>query len=219
MVVDFQDEGDGWTLQQNSEITVTTADGEIQNIKWNYVTWEAKSGQDFRFNIHRFVDDVLEDDLRGQAQIHPSSGTLTFTFQKPYYIRKKHVSKPGSILFPTGHLLKILEAARKGGKMVSYAVFDGSNLEGPSNIDVFIGNSHTPEGGDPQNLDTQARRFWPVRFAIYGPQNTDEKPDLESTQHIMRSGVSETYVIDYGPYTVKGTLDHYTLNAEAASTP
>lgn len=211
MTVEFQDTCDGWIVQQNAEVFVSTQEGTEQEIKWHYVTWESKDGSLFRFNMRRYLDDALEDDIRGVARIDPKASEGKAIYEKPYYFTQKFSPKA---LFPTAHFLSLLKAAKKGEKLLSCIVFDGSTLEGASEVNAFIGLSHVPHLQGSSLKAEELKKFWPIRFAIYGPHNTGEGPELESAQQIMENGVPLEYTIDYGEFKIKGVLERYDLLKE-----
>lgn len=210
MVVEFQDACSGWTLQQNSELWISTPEEESQEIRWNYVTWESKNGHDFRFNMRREVGGVVEDDLRGFVRLDANQiGEVIF--KKPYY---KALKLKKRTLLPTAHLLHLLSLAKKGEKFTSNTVFDGSSLDGPVEISAFIGKPHEPVGFSNLNRFKEhfgTQKFWPIRFAVYGAQSKGETPDLESAQQMLPNGLPLEYIIDYGDFRIKATLDRYEL--------
>ncbi|MGL5720242.1 MAG: EipB family protein, partial [Alphaproteobacteria bacterium] len=115
---------------------------------------------------------------------------------------------------PTAHLLYLLGLAKKGEKFTSNTVFDGSSLEGPVEISAFIGKPHEPVGFSNLNRFKEhfgAQKFWPIRFAVYGAQSKGETPDLESAQQMLPNGLPLEYIIDYGDFRIKATLDRYEL--------
>ena len=209
MIVEFQDMGNGWVLQQNSELVLINTNSQETQIRWNYVTWESKNGKDFRFNMRKEVDGVMEDDLRGSA--HLKHQTLKITFKRPYY---KVLKLKENVLFPVQHLQNLLHMATKGENFISNKVFDGSSFDGPVAVNTFIGRPHQPIRF--QNLkhfkqDFKDQRFWPIRFAMYQPQSDRESPDLESAQHMLPNGLPLEYLIDYSEFKIKAVLNCYEL--------
>lgn len=213
MMVEFRDACNGWTIQQNSELFVSTQEGNEEEVKWNYVTWESRDGLLFRFNMRRSVNDLIEDDIRGVATIDPQMNEGKAIYEKPYYFTQKFSAKT---LFPTAHFIQLLNGAKRGEKLLSCTVFDGSTLEGASEVNAFIGLLHQPQEQNPPGSKTsELKKFWPIRFAIYGPHNTGEGPDLESAQQVMENGIPLEYTIDYGDFKIKGVLERYELLKES----
>lgn len=209
MVVEFREVGGGWTLQQNADLTVTSANAQQTEIRWNYVTWEAKNGKAFRFNMRKEVDGVTEEDLRGSVLLKKQNWHITF--KKPYY---KILKTKDKILFPIQHLHHLLHLAQRGEKFTSNKVFDGSSLDGPVDVNTFIGKPHHPlQFCNLKNFgqDFGGQQFWPIRFAIYQPQSDRESPDLESAQHVLPNGLPLEYLIDYGEFKIKAVLNSYAL--------
>lgn len=212
MVVEFQDACEGWIVQQNADLLVSTQEGTDQEIKWNYVTWESKNGLLFRFNMRRYLDGLMEDNIRGVAMIDPKANEGKIIYENPYYLTQKLSPKT---LFPTAHFVHLLKAARAGEKLLSCIVFDGSSLEGSAEVNAFIGLLHPAVKQEASALKMgELKKFWPIRFAIYTSYNTGEGPDLESAQQVMENGIPLGCTIDYGDFKVKGVLERYEVLKE-----
>lgn len=200
----------GWTVQQLSEIWRYRDDETVEHVRWGYVTYEADDGSAFKFNTFRKVNDELieGEDIRGQ--IKKNGKLIEALYEKP---RKMTVTLPEGVLFPIQHTRALLKAAEEGEKMFPRVIFDGSTIEGATEINTFIGAkkifTDTNAKGDSQQFSGQS--FWPVRFAVYGLGGTDYEPEYTTTQELRTDGIIKQYVIDDGSTQVRGTLDRVEL--------
>lgn len=208
MMVEVNKLNNGWTVQQLSEIWRYSDDESVEHIRWGYVTWEADDGSLFKFNTFRKKNDELVEDIRGMAE---KNGKLVeVTYQKP---EKKTMKLPNGVLFPVHHTKALLKAAQEGDHIFPQIVFDGSSLEGASEINTFIGAKKVM-AGNPANENTHQfanQPFWPVRFAVYGLGETDYEPNYVTTQDLLPNGIIKLYVIDDGKIKIQGDLDRIEL--------
>ncbi len=212
MVIEFEKVCGGWTLQQRSETRMYHNDGRVEHIRWGYVTFEAEDGSLFTFNTYRKTNDELVEDIRGRAE--KKGNTIVVTYQKP---EKKTLKLPEGVLFPTQHVKTLLNAAEGKEQIFPHVVFDGSSDEGASEINVFVGAQkmieNTPASKTTPQLANQP--FWPVRFAVYGPEKTDYEPIYVTTQDLLPNGIIKQYVIDYGGIKIHGVLERLELLRES----
>jgi hypothetical protein len=208
MMLEFNKVCDGWTVQQLSEIWRYHDNGSVEHIRWGYVTWEADDGSHFKFNTFRKIDNELVEDIRGSAK---RSGKLTqVIYQKP---EKKTLELPEGVLFPIQHTKGLLEAAHLGEHMFPRIIFDGSNLNGASEINTFMGAKKVV-AGNPTVEDAHQfanQPFWPVRFAVYGLGETTYEPIYITTQELLPNGIIKQYVIDNDGVKIRGILERIEL--------
>ncbi len=208
MMVEYNKVGGGWTIQQLSEVWRYHDDDSVEHIRWGYVTYEADDGSLFKFNTFHKKNDLLVEDIRGMAK---KKGKVTeIVYQKP---QEKILSLPEGVLFPLQQIKEILKAAQRKEHMFSGIVFDGSGVEGASEIDTFIGAEKVSplSSVNEKNQQFAGQPFWSVRFAVYGLGKTDYEPDYVTTQELLPNGIIKQYVIDDGTVKIRGILDRIEL--------
>ncbi|MBI2706764.1 MAG: DUF1849 family protein [Proteobacteria bacterium] len=212
MLIEFDKVCDGWTVQQRSETRLYHNDGTVEHIRWGYVTYEAEDGSLFTFNTYRKTDDELVEDIRGRAE--KKGDLIVVTYQKP---EKKTLQLQESVLFPIQHIKSLLGAAQEGEQIFPRVVFDGSSNDGASEINTFIGAKKVMAGNPVSEAAHQFANqpFWPVRFAVYGPEKADYEPVYVTTQDLLPNGIIKQYVIDYGGTKLHGVLDRIELLRES----
>lgn len=214
MMVEFNKVYEGWTVQQLSEIWRYQDDGSVEHMRWGYVTWEAEDGSLFKFNTFRKNNDELVEDIRGTAK---RIGKLTqVIYQKP---EQKTLKLPDMVLFPTQHTKKLLQAAEEGEHTFPSVVFDGSSVEGASEINTFVGTKKVT-AGNPSIDNTHQfanQPFWPVRFAVYGFGETAYEPAYVTTQELLPNGIIKQYIIDNNGVKIRGVLERIELLSGSGS--
>lgn len=194
MMIEVNKVSGGWTVQQLSEIWRYPNNEPVEHIRWGYVTWEAEDGSMFKFNTFRKVNNELVEDIRGTAK---RQGKLTRAFfQKP---EQTTLQLPEGTLFPLQHTLKILAAALAGEHTLPSIVFDGSNLQGVSEINTFIGAKKViAEKATNQETHQFANQpVWPVRSAVYGLKERAYEPNYITTQYILSNGIiTQFHILD-----------------------
>lgn len=204
MKVELNKVCDGWTTQQLSEIWRYHDDGSVEHIRLGYVTWEAEDGSTFNFNTFRKTNEELVEDIRGNVKNNEA------IYQKPKRITLK---LPKGVLFPVQQTKKLLKAAQEGEHILSWVVFDGSTVEGPSEMNTFIGAKKVTAGNPATESAHQFANqpFWPIRFSVYGVEETDYEPTYTTTQDLLPNGIIKQYEIDDGTVKIHGVLDRIEL--------
>lgn len=201
---------DGWTVQQVSEIWRYMNDGSIEHVKWGYVTWEATDGSLFKFNTFRKINNemVEEEDIQGTAT--KKGKLIQVIYQKP---EQKTLQLPEDTFFPIQHIQKLLGAAEAGEHAFPRIVFDGSNINGASEINTFIGRKKViTENSTCEPTHQFANQpFWPIRFAVYGVKETAYEPNYLTRQELLPNGIIKQYSIWKDGVEIRGTLERVEL--------
>jgi len=123
----------------------------------------------------------------------------------------KTLQLPAGTIFPSAHTALILRNAAAGEKFFSRLVFDGSDEDGSSNISAFI-SPQRPVSQDASLADKLkanpllADAGWPVHMAFFGTSSDTGLPDYEMDLTLLPNGVARHMKIDYGDFSVTGTL-------------
>jgi len=208
MMLEFNQVSEGWTVQQLSDIRRYHDDDSVEHIRSGYVTWEAKDGSLFKFNTFLKRNDVLDEDIRGTAK--KNGKIIEVFYQKP---KTQTLKLPEGVLFPIQHTQALLKAAQEGNHIFPQVVFDGSTVEGASEINTFIGAKKVMAGNPATEGGHQfaSQPFWPVRFAVYGLGKTDYEPIYVTTQDLLPNGIIKQYIIDDGKVKIHGVLERIEL--------
>lgn len=203
---DWADSCDGWTVGQRYVLDISRGEGPAFRVTATYSNWESKDGLRYRYYVKRSRKSGAgnePEEVRGDARIDAKTHAGNANFEKP---RKKTLRLPKGTVFPTAHTAILLKKAAAGEKFDRRFVFDGSELEAPSTISAFIlPKRKTPPGGHPKVL-TLPQPVWPVSLAVFSGEGRAESPEFEMTIYLQPNGVVPEMTMNYGDFTVRGTL-------------
>ena len=195
---------DGWTVEQSYKLTINYAESQDVNIVSNFVTWESKDGQRYRFNQKETRNGTVDEEIRGSAQFDGPGKGGTITFEKP---KPQTMKLPAGAMFPSTHTILLIKQAQAGENFMSKQVFDGATTDGAVLVSAVIGPKIEPDPNDPIKNPILQRPGWRIRLAFFPADPNSEKPDYELGMLLLDNGISRDMVIDYGDYTIKAKLN------------
>lgn len=206
MSFEWADVCDAWAIQQHLKLHFNYSGGTESDVTSNELTWESKDGKSYRFNIQRSTDGKDDEEYRGKAKLDSKGGTVSYAIPT-----SKAMKLPAGALFPSAHTKLIIEKAQSGDHFFSRRVFDGSDEDGSSDISVFIDHPQTnllekESSADLKKSPLLKGTAWPVRMAFFKVDTETGEPDYEMDMTILANGVVQSMRIDYGDFTVLGTL-------------
>ncbi len=171
-------------------------------------TYEDGEGKSFNFVTRSFVDEELNSELRGSARAQ-GEGTLV-SLEKP---EKQEVTLDAA-QFPTRHLKELLANARKGETFYEATLFDGSDeADKVMTTTVIVGKPAKANSADPELKamgDLAGASFWPVDMAYFdlgdGGADGEELPTYRISFKLYDNGMTRDLVMDYGDFSMTGTL-------------
>lgn len=216
----FSDACEGWTTDQQLELKFLYAQGQQATVIVKTSSWEANDGTSYTFASRTLNNGKETEAFRGKATLAgKEGGTATYTLPKPRTVK----IRPGTI-FPNQHTEMIMQAALNGAKVPNQLVFDGTDEKAQSDISVFLGK--------PQQLDADKSvpdklrqspllqgTAYPTQLAFFPLPDSDGKhakdesemdeagtPDYELKLDLLPNSVARGLLIDYGNFTVRGTI-------------
>lgn len=169
-------------------------------------TFEGAEGETFRFTNKSFVDETLDREISGTAT-RSESGT-TVDLDEP----EETTHELERTLFPTEHLLELLEKADSGETFYQTRLFDGSeDADSVMMTSVVLGEPEAPGSEDPERQameDIATDPFWPVTIAYFdgAEANGEETPDYNISFKLHENGVTRDMTMDYGEFAILGRL-------------
>jgi hypothetical protein len=200
---------DGYSLNMRMVTHMTDSQGQTNLTDLRSSTWEQGDGQKFRFQSAQYLNDKLGDVTMGRAVRETPNEAVKVKLSQPAHAE---LDLTGHVLFPTQHSLALIEAAREGEVMFQARIYDGSE-KGQKVYDTtaFIGKL-VPPGGDAE-LEPVAEdkglgelASWPVSIGYFEPKGGDLTPSYQIDFRIYENGVSRELLIDYGDFSIHGTL-------------
>jgi len=198
---------EGYTLTYRQVTVLEGGDSGSRTIDTQTATFESGDGMSMRFKSTSTAQGLLRDGVDGDAQLRPD-GSLEVHFKQP---RDETYSATGQPIFPTEHMKRLIEAARKGERTYSVRVYDGSD-DGKKVYETLsvIGNRIEPGAGDleePARQDALAHvPRWPMTMSYYEEGTADRAPLYSISYELYENGIARALKIDYGDFSLKGEL-------------
>ena len=210
MVFEFTgSECDGYSLNMRMVTQMTDTQGQTNLTDLRSSTWEQGDGQKFRFQSAQYLNDKLGDVTMGRAVRETPKEAVKVKLSQP---SAAELDLSGPLLFPTQHSFALIAAARTGQGLFQARVYDGSE-KGQKVYDTtaFIGTEVQP-GSDPK-LEQVAKdkglgelASWPVSIGYFEAKGGDLTPSYQIDFRLYENGVSRDLLIDYGDFSIHGTL-------------
>lgn len=211
MVYEFTgSECEGYTVRFRF-VTQVETDQTSRLTDQQTTTYEDPSGKTFRFATKSFIDDTLDEEIRGTAVATPDGTTVKL--EKP----EAETFHLEPALFPAGNLEEMLQKAEAGERFYQTALFDGAEpADEVVMTSVIIGDPARAAADDPEAPAMKAiadEPFWPVTVAYFDEKEAsgEEMPDYDTSFKLHKSGVTRDLVMNYGEFSIHGSLVELTL--------
>ena len=210
MVFEFSgSQCDGYTLNMRLVTQMTDSQGQTNWTDVRSSSWEQGNGQKFRFQSAQYRNAKLGDVTMGRAVRNPPDTAVQVRLSQP---NRAELNLSGQVMFPTQHSLALIDAARDGKRLFQAQIYDGSEKgKRVYETTAFIGK---PVGaGTEQQLEVPAKEkglvelvSWPVSIGYFESKTGDLTPSYQIDFRLYANGVSRELLIDYGDFTIHGTL-------------
>ena len=219
MVFEFTgSECNGYTLNMRMVTQMTDSQGQTNLTDLRSSTWEEGNGQKFRFQSAQYLNDKLGDVTMGRATRNLPDTAIQVRLSQPSHAE---LNLSGQVLFPTQHSLALMDAAEEGQGLLQAQIYDGSE-KGQKVYDTtaFIGKPVAP-GTDKIEAPAKEKGLaelvsWPVSIGYFEAKGGDLTPSYQIDFRLYANGVSRALLIDYGDFSIHGTLTSLEyLKAEA----
>jgi hypothetical protein len=210
MVFEFTgSECDGYSLNMRMVTQMTDSQGQTNMTDLRSSTWEQGDGQKFRFQSAQYLNDKLGDVTIGRAIRNAPDAAVKVDISQP---ARGELDLSGQVLFPTQHSIRLIKAAESGQSMLQAQLYDGSE-KGQKVYETtsFIGKSIAPgtdTGLEPIAKDKGLTELvsWPVSIGYFEVKGGDLTPSYQIDFRLYANGVSRELLIDYGDFSIHGTL-------------
>jgi len=186
-------------------VTQVDSGGEKKLTDQQSTTFEDFKNGRFEFDSKTFNNDQLAKEVAGMAEKEKDKIDVDLTTP----IEKK--LSLTTARFPTQHTLDVISRAEKGEHFFEARVFDGSDNGDKTLITSTVMGSPvdvTPDDPDAANAGKlKAEKTWPVTIAYFDDTPTgDGTPSYRMSFKLYANGVSRDLLMDYGDFSLKGTL-------------
>lgn len=210
IVMDFSgDACEGYALKYRQVTVLETGGAGRRTVDTQTATFESGDGRFMRFKSSSSTrGSVGDSEVDGDARLGPN-GTLNVRFKTP---RRETFEAAGTTVFPTEHLKRLIEAARKGERLLPVKVYDGSN-DGKKVYDTLGIVGRKVEAGEGAGLEEPVRQEalagvprWPVTISYFEDGQADRTPAYRISFELYENGISRALTLDYGDFAFKGDL-------------
>ena len=198
----FKKTCEGWSLKENLMISYNLTNKKNSKSYSIFESFEDFSSKSFSFNH------IDKSDLSGEINY---SGFVKKNKKqlngKLIDIQMKEINFQGTILFPTEHIIKLIESAKKNKLFFNSDVFFGSSKNNlVKKIAAFIGKKKRSSSKIKSNV--LSKSVWPIKLAFYNYKQKKSIPETEIVFDIDEFGIIHNYEIDYGDYKMLAILEN-----------
>ena len=197
----FKKSCSGWLLKENLVLTFNLSNNKSANTFSKFETFEDFLSQDFSFDHYDKSD--ISGILNYQGFVRKEKKKL-----KGMLIENKlhQIEFAEKILFPTEHLIKLIELAKQKKRFFYSNVFFGSSKENlVKKVSAFIGKEKNIS--IKINSKILKQKIWPIRLAFFNFKSGRSSPETEISIELDEGGVIHNYEVDYGDYKMVAVLD------------
>lgn len=200
---------EGYSVNFRFVTRFQNADGGSQVTDLQTTSFEEPKAESYQFLSKTFVDQELVEESKGKATA--GTQTKTINLKAP---SEKSLEIGQEVLFPTEHLLTILESAENGVPFISADIYDGaeSGEKVYATTTVIGSKTVSPVKADTEDPDAPLAglNYWPVTVAYFDPGAEDATGELTPVYQLsfwlFQNGVSGHLTLDYGDFTIKGKM-------------
>ena len=201
MLYEWQPSCDAWISNHRFNLLYEYADSPAMMVTSDFSTFETFDGESLEFVSQRKRDSQLFEELRGRAVLETEGGQASYTSPEGL-----ELDLPSGTLFPMGHTLAVIEKIKQGKKFYKAVIFDGSDEEGPVEVNAFIGKRTEDkkrwkghDNMDAQLLEEPSRN---VRLAFFPLSSNSSTSDYEMSLIFHDNGVISEMYIEYDDFSV-----------------
>lgn len=197
---------DGWISNNHFTIFYEYADLPGFGVSSDFSTFESFDGQKMDFTSQRKRDRVVLSQVRGYAEKNNKTGENgKAAFSIPYGL---NYELPTGTFFPMEHSLSVLKAKKAGKKFYNATVFDGSDENGPLEINAFIGREVEPNIVMNKDIDADLLKSpaSSIRLAFFPLKDSASSSDYEMSAVFHDNSVISDMLIDYDDFSVHQKL-------------
>lgn len=207
MLYETRQDCGAWVTDHHFDLFYEYAESPGMRISSDFSTYESEDGKTLNFTSRRSRDGEMYQEIRGAAETGIKASQAVYTM--PDGLKQKLAQ---DTVFPTAHTMKLIKHAEKGDKFYTANVFDGSDEEGPIEINSFIGKRIEPqktpvkEKGGKIDSSLTDNKAWSVRMAVFPAADKGEESDYEMSMVFHENGVISDMTIDYDDFSVRQKL-------------
>jgi len=210
MVYDFTGSAcEGYSVNFRFVTEFQDTDGGSQITDLQTTSFEEPKAESYQFLSKTFVDQKLVEATRGTAHIGRAARTVEL--KEP---SEKSLQIGREVLFPTEHLLTILDAAENGVHFLAADIYDGAETGEKVYATTTVIGAIAESDGKADRIGQEAPLagvgYWPVTVAYFDPSKEDASGELlpvyQLSFWLYQNGISGQLQLDYGDFTIHGKM-------------
>lgn len=211
MFYEWSADCEAWTSNHRFNLLYEYADSEPLRITSDFSIFESFDGQTLNFTSQRKQNGEPFEELRGQAILDKTgAGEAAYTMPKDLAYKL-----PKGTLFPMGHSIAAAQKMKEGKKFFNAVIFDGSDNEGPVEVNAFIGKPVNGLAAAKAAADDQATSLdekllqspaQEVRLAFFPLNDSSATSDYEMTVNLHENSVISNMYIEYDDFSISQNL-------------
>lgn len=196
---------EAWVTDHRFSLFYEYADSPGMRINSDFTTYETFDGTEFNYSARRSRDGELYEELRGRAEIGNKAGEAIFSMPEGLTY-----AMPKDAVFPMIHTARMVEKASANQKFFRAVVFDGSDKDGPVEINTFIGKEVNPmnivKANEELDMSLINSKAWKARMAVFPIESQEEFADYEMSLVFHENGLISDMLIEYDDFSVTQEL-------------
>lgn len=205
MLYEWSSGCDAWNSNHRFNLLYEYADTSPMRITSDFSTYESFDGKEMHFTSQRKRDGELFEELRGFASLGDRDGKADYSIPETL-----EFDLTANTLFPMQHTMDVVQKIHDGKKFYKATIFDGSDEDGPLDINAFIGKETKVEKEfrENKNIDQEllGTKAWNVRLAFFPLTNPETTSDYEMSLVLHENGVISDMDVEYSDFSVSQKL-------------
>ena len=210
MFFEIDDTCDAWTTDHRFITEYHYPERQPLLNSSHYVGWESKDGGLFHFTSEKQQGNEEKDLLRGVVE-RASDGSARAIYSRPADLS---FDLGAGYFLPISHSVELVRRARDGDALFNGILFDGTDADGPVEVNAFIGKKATTE--EIEKIAEQNSKIdkallvpeaWHIRMALFlRDDKKNDSPLYEMDLLMHANGVVSDVVVDYRTFKVRQSL-------------
>jgi hypothetical protein len=200
---------EGYKLEFRQVSELNNGEGKITLSDLRSNTWEDAAGKTYTFSSQNYLDQRLIDAVTGRAERQKNA--VEVELSKP---KKATIDLDPTIVFPTEHVRRIIDAARAGKTILEFPVYDGSESgQKVYNTLTIIGHAIPPDEKVPTDAAAgqaalAGMKRWPVTVSYFDSKakRGEQMPVYSISFELYENGISRALMLDYNDFAISGEL-------------
>jgi EipB-like len=199
---------EGYKLEFRQVSELDNGEGKVTLSDLRSTTWEDGDARAYQFTSQNYLNQQLVDSVDGRAE--RKQNAISVTLSKP---KDKKLDLEATIVFPTEHVRRILDAARENKSVLEFPIYDGSESgEKIYNTLTVIGREipaeRTPDDAAKGQQALAGMKRWPVTVSYFEQSGKagEQIPVYAISFELYENGISRSLLLDYNSFSISGEL-------------